>query len=471
MSQEYLEQDRCDELFQELAKEVQEAMQRLHVPGVAVGILEGDRECTAGFGVTSVENPLPVDADTLFQIGSITKTVTATAAMRLVEQGRLDLDAPVRTYLPGLRLADEETAAKVTLRHLFNHTGGWAGDYFDGSGPGDDALDCAVRQMVKLPQVAPLGRIYSYNNAGFYIAGRLVEIAAGMPYEAAVKELVLDPLGMTRSFYFADDAISYRVACGHDPIYDTPEQTPPSPVQLKVSRPWGLARAGYALGGLNSTIHDLLRYARFQVGDGRAPGGTRLLTKENLERMHTATARAANDDSVGISWFLTDLDGVENIHHGGATNGQQATFQAIPSRKFAVVFLTNSDRGEEIYKPLTRWVFEHYLGIPVKEPQPIPSSPSQLEAYVGCYQAVFSDRILELQGDLLVQKTVNKGGFPTPETPPSPNPPDVRMALCGEDRLVALDAPAKGECGEFFRNEAGKIIWFRYGGRVHVKKP
>src|SRR4051794_11628971 len=88
-----------DERFGRIGAAIVEHMQRLHVPGVAIGIADGDTEHTAGFGVTSIEHPLAVDADTLFQIGSTTKTITGTAALRLVEQGKLDLDAPVRTYL------------------------------------------------------------------------------------------------------------------------------------------------------------------------------------------------------------------------------------------------------------------------------------------------------------------------------------------------------------------------------------
>src|SRR2546428_9358229 len=95
------------------------------VPGVAVGLIADGQETVAGFGVTNVDHPLAVDGDTLFQIGSITKTVTATAIMRLVEAGRLSLDAPVRTYLPELRLRDEGLAAPRTLRHLPTHHGGW----------------------------------------------------------------------------------------------------------------------------------------------------------------------------------------------------------------------------------------------------------------------------------------------------------------------------------------------------------
>src|SRR5215813_6566380 len=111
-----------DPKFKGLCEQIVAVMRRIQVPGVVVGVIDGDVERVAGFGVTNVDHPLPVDGDTLFQIGSTTKTVTGTTAMRLVEQGRLDLDAPIRAYLPSLRLADEPTAAGVTLRHLFSHT-------------------------------------------------------------------------------------------------------------------------------------------------------------------------------------------------------------------------------------------------------------------------------------------------------------------------------------------------------------
>ena len=127
-------------LFEQLCERITDAMPRLHVPGVAVGLLHEDEEFTAGFGLTSIDHPLAVDADTLFQIGSITKTFTATLAMRLVEHGQLDLEAPVRNYLPDFRLIDDSVATRVTVKQLFIHTAGWVGDYFDDLGPGDDAL-------------------------------------------------------------------------------------------------------------------------------------------------------------------------------------------------------------------------------------------------------------------------------------------------------------------------------------------
>jgi CubicO group peptidase (beta-lactamase class C family) len=107
-----------------LSETIRASMERHAVPGVALGIYDGGEELTEGFGVTSAENPLPVDSGTLFQIGSITKTVAATAIVVLAERGMLDLDEPVSTYLLDLRLADEEVARKVTTAHLLTHVGG-----------------------------------------------------------------------------------------------------------------------------------------------------------------------------------------------------------------------------------------------------------------------------------------------------------------------------------------------------------
>src|SRR5437762_7670026 len=112
-------------------------MSRHHVPGVAIGILHDGDEDIAAYGVTNLDHPLAVDADTLFQIASITKTITATVIMRLVEQGKLDLAAPVRRYIPAFRLKDERAASRATVKHLVTHTGGWLGDSFRDFGNGD----------------------------------------------------------------------------------------------------------------------------------------------------------------------------------------------------------------------------------------------------------------------------------------------------------------------------------------------
>ena len=152
-----------DPQFRALSDYVIAEMRRLQVPGVAIGIIHDGREYLAGFGITSVENPLPVTADTLFQIGSTTKTLTGTIIMRLVEKGLIDLDEPVKTYLPDLRLKDNYAQGSVTTRHLLTHMGGWVGDFFRETGSGDDALARYVAEMADLDQVVPIGTVWSYN--------------------------------------------------------------------------------------------------------------------------------------------------------------------------------------------------------------------------------------------------------------------------------------------------------------------
>src|SRR2546428_7709232 len=186
-------------------------MARYHVPGVAIGILHDGDEDIAAYGVTNLEHPLPVDGDTLFQIASITKTITATVVMRLVERGALDLDAPVRRYLPEFRLRDEDAAKRATLRHLVTHTGGWLGDCFADFGKGDDALARYVAAMADLEQLTPIGEVWHYSNSSFAVLGRLVEIATGKTYEAAGRLLLFLPPRVSRSFFHADQALHHPV--------------------------------------------------------------------------------------------------------------------------------------------------------------------------------------------------------------------------------------------------------------------
>ena len=127
------------------------------IPGVAVGVWADGQETYACRGVTSLDNPLPVDRDTLFLLGSISKTLTATALMRLVVEQQVELDAPVRRYVPELRLADERATADVTVLNLLNHTSGLDWDLLVETGEGDDALAEYVSRLAELPLVAPPG--------------------------------------------------------------------------------------------------------------------------------------------------------------------------------------------------------------------------------------------------------------------------------------------------------------------------
>ncbi len=444
-------------LDDELHTFIEQAMAHYHIPGVAVGVYHNGAQQVGGLGVTNVDHPLAVDAHTLYQIGSISKTFTGTTAMRLVEQGKLDLDAPIRTYLPDLRLADAEATERATMKHLLTHTGGWVGDYFDDLGAGDDALAKMTAAMADVPHVAPLGTLWSYNNAGFALAGRVIEVLTGQPFEAAVQSLVLDPLGMQRTFYFVRNIVTERFAVGHTIENDTPT----------VARPWELPRTVNPAGGLLSDVLDMLVYARFQMGNGTAQDGTRVLSPESLAFMQSPLYSKGSLGEMGLTWMLEDVGGVRTVQHGGGTVGQQTTFVMAPSRNFALTVLTNADRGSELHGEATNWMLKKYLGLEDPEPATLDATADQLAPYAGQYTAAMADIELTVQdGGFLLQR-IPKGGFPNKDQPAPPLPQPVRAALYAENLLIVRDEPMQGTRGEFLRDPDGTIAWLRLGSRAH----
>lgn len=448
-----------DPRFRRLCERVKAAMAQWPVPGVAFGILCGEKQFTAAFGVTSVENPLPVTDTTLFQVGSITKTFTATALLRLVEMGRLALDEPLRTYLPDLCLADEDVAARVTLRHLLTHTGGWEGDYFNDYGPERDALQRIVADLVRLKQLTPLGELWSYNNAGFYLAGRLLEVASGQPYEQALQALLTGPLGLQAAYFFPHDLLTYRFAAGHEVVDGQP----------RVARPWWIGRAGHAIGGLVTHVGDLLRYARFHLGDGRTAEGVRLLSAETLALMQTPQVRAGGREWMGLSWFILPQGGRRVYRHGGATNGMMANLTFVPDAQFACVLLANSDDAEQLIYGVRQAALQAFTGIELPGAVPTEVPAGKLAEYVGRYDAPAQEICLSLKEGRLELAVRLKGGFPTPDAPPPQSPPPARAALYEADRLVVLEGIDKDTLGDFLRSAEGNIAWLRIGGRVHKR--
>lgn len=321
----------------DLQAHVSELRDRLEIPGVAVGVTVEDETHLAFHGVTSVDDPLPVDAGTLFQIGSTGKTYTATAILLLVEQERIDLHAPVRTYVPELRLKDEQVARDVTVLHLLNHTAGWDGDLFEETGEGDDALDRYVRRLATIEQVTPLGSTVSYNNASLGVAGLVIERVTGRRYEDVVRELLLEPLAMRRSFFSAKEIMTYRFSNGHRRFQDG---------KVAVTRPWDSGRYGVSMGGLSSNVADQLVWARFHMGDGTASDGTRVLAQESLRRMQEASVSCpwnALGDAVGIGWLLRDIDGTRVVAHGATRQASTPSSRWFPSNTSRLRALRTAD--------------------------------------------------------------------------------------------------------------------------------
>ena len=431
--------------------------EELDVPGVAVGMLLDGREEHAFHGVTSVANPLPVDEHTHFLCGSTTKTFTATAIMRLVERGLVDLDAPARAYVPGLRVRDEEAAASVTVLQLLNHTSGWDGDFFRNTGDGDDALARYVDAMADLPQITRPGEAVSYNNAAFGVAGRLVEQVHGTTYEAALGELVLEPLGLAETVFFPRELLTRRVAVDHQRLEDGGTR----------SLPFGFPRATNPVGGLATTTRDQLAWARFHLDDGGS-----VLSGELARRMREPTVEApgwSQADAVGISWLLSDVGGVRVAGHGGATLGQLSLFKTVPERGFALASLTNcSPVGSAFNERLMQWAWETILGAPIPTPETDVRTADEVEPYCGRYETVANTIAVTAHDDgislLVLDRPELLEEFGVADLEPEP-PVPFRFTAGHPDRIVCTTPPHKGSSGFFIRDATGRITALNVFGR------
>jgi len=435
---------------------VMEEMARYPVPGVSIGVTSPDEEWTVGFGITSVEHPLAVDADTLFQIGSITKTFLGTLVMRLVEEGTLELDVPVRRWLPDLRLRDEDAAARVTLRHLLTHTAGWFGDHFGDFGDDSDALAKYVASMAELEQQVPPGTEWAYNNAAFNLAGRVVEVALDRPIEDAMRERLFAPLGLERTFLFADEVITYRVASGHNVFEGQP----------RVGRPWAIPRASSCVGGIVSTVPDLLRYARFHMGVGTTADGVRFLSPDAIEHMRSPLVSGPLGQHRGIAWSVERVGDVTIIGHGGATFGQQALLWIAPAKRFALAMLTNSSQATQLQNRVTRWSWERYLGVTRPPNGPRPHTADEAMRVAGTYRNTSNElRIAIEAGELVLRQRPLDSGWRRLQKEPPPVPAPAGLAFNALGRLVLLSGPLKDTQIELLGPE-----WVRFSGRLYRKE-
>ena len=434
------------------------------IPGVAIGVFTDDREIYACHGVTSIENPLPVDQDTLFIIGSVTKTFTATTLMRLVAEGTVKLDAPVRQYVPELKLADEQSAKTVTVLNLLNHTSGldWRVDV--DSGEGDDALAREVAKLAELKLIAPPGTRASYSQAGFDLLGRIIEKVTGKTYEQAVASLLFEPLELLHSHFSRDDVMTRRFAVGHNRDENG---------KLSIARPWKHWRSNNPGGGLASSVADQIRWARFHLGDGHSKNGTRVLPAEVLHQMQQqmVTLRGSSlGDAFGICWFLRDVDGVRTIGHGGSANGQFAELLIVPERNFAVVSLSNSDpNGIPFNQAVVRWALKNYLGLVDSDPEPMPFDATRAQEIFGSYQNDFMTLIIETDGagmriDIKIRPEIRAGA--RTELPPDPEPADMGLLPGDKDEYIITNGAYKGQRGLFTRDKSGVITGVDLAGRL-----
>ncbi|MFT4037669.1 MAG: serine hydrolase [Thermomicrobiales bacterium] len=458
--------------MQAVADALVAGMQQVHVPGAAVGVLWGDREEHATFGVESLSSLRPVTEQTLFQIGSVTKTYTSTAIWHLIDRGALNLDDPVRTWLPELTLADEEVAAAITIGNLLDHSGGFFGDDTWDSGFNDDMLARYVTERLPaLPQEFPLGAFFSYNNVGFTILGRLIEVVTGTAYSAAMGNLLFGPLGLGDTLLEREAVLRRLYADGHITMPINGE------VVTTVQLPLWVVGSAVPAGAIWATTRDVIRYARFHMAHGDVSTPASVVSPASLRAMQEPALPISGTDMwIGRDWFVQDIEGIRVISHSGDTLGQHTDLFIVPDHDFAIVVTTNGQPGSHAsfaaveaavgqvpaLAPLVgKLGLVPQLSIP-PDAAPITLTAEELDAYTGRYESPSTRLTITRQDDQLAftavaitQPDVWHPAIPFPASPPGD------LAFIAPD--IASVGPGKIP---FMRNADGDIGWVSLGLRL-----
>lgn len=354
------------------------------VVGATLAIDLDGATAEAVHGVLNLRTQQPVTADSLFQAGSITKVWTATLAMQLVDEGLLDLDAPLVTYLPDFRCADPDVSRTVTTRQLLNHTSGIDGDLFLDTGRGEDCLERYVAAMAQLTQVHPQGLLMSYCNSGYSLLGHLVATLRGASWDAVLRERLLTPLGLTSAGTLPEEALLHGAAAGHVVVPGTQEVT--------VTPQWGIYRSAGPAGLLHSTARDQLAFARLHLAGGVLPDGTRLLSEESVRAMQAEEIDVRDPYTLGthwgLGWFLMDWSGKRVFGHDGATLGQGAFLRILPTGPgtgLVVSLMVNGGRAaRELFVDLFDEIYGSLAGAHVvRTPEPVADVEVDTDALLG----------------------------------------------------------------------------------------
>jgi len=413
---------------------------RHNVPGAQLGILrlagEGAEEelVAVPFGTLNVDTGIETTTDSIFQIGSISKVWTTTVAMQLVDEGLLELDAPIVEVLPEFRLVDPDVTKQVTLRHLLTHTSGIDGDIFTDTGRGDDCLEKYVGLLADATQNHPLGATWSYCNSGFSLLGRLIEKVTGQTWDAAMKERLFGPLGLAHTVTLPEDALLYSAAVGH--VHEGADEPTRAPV-------WQLPRSLGPAGLITARAADVLAFARLHLTGGLAADGTRLLTESTVAAMADKHAdlpdKYSLGDSWGLGWIRYGWDDHRLIGHDGNTIGQAAFLRLLPEQGLAVTLLTNGGNTRDLYEELYREIFAEVAGVAMPHSLTPPDEPINVDitAWLGSYERE-SVKMQVLQGDDGPRLRTTITG-PLAELMPDPTEEYPLVAV--RDGLFVLRAP------------------------------
>lgn len=369
--------------FGRAAERIAEVLTEHRVPGAAVGLLHGGVVTGLVHGVQDIDSGVAVTADTVFQCGSLTKTWTALAFMQLVDEGAVHLDEPVRSLLPGFRVADPEATERVTPRQLLDHTNGIE-EAFGDPGEEEDVYERMVEQVADAPQVSPVGTVHGYSAAlGYAILARIMEVADGKRWDAIMRDRLFDPMGLAATTSRPAEVDPAHAASGH--LIRSMEEGPiPTPIDR-------LPRAYGPGGNVSSTAGEVLALAHVILHGGIAPNGARVVSEAAIREMTTSRVPVPDPYMFGPEWGLglvvCDWGGRTVYAHDGSTIGQNARLRMLPAEDLALVLLTNGGQRDSLYRDVFDAILDE-LGLGRIPPLPAPAPGLVLDTsrYVGVYE-------------------------------------------------------------------------------------
>ncbi len=383
-----------DSIILELSQTIEGAMEQANITGLSVALVDDQEIVWAeGFGYADKANDVRATPETLYRVASVSKLFTATAIMQLVDQGKIDLDEPLQTYLPEFSVKSHfPDADPMTVRNLLTHHSGLPSDWINGmiaeGGEGDDMQALTMRSFASmLDEIKdtsvpnPPNTMFSYSNVGYSVLGHVIESVTGQEFSAYVDETLLKPTGMSdSSFMFTPDmasSLSKEYENGEEQEFSWMRDIP--------------------AGNLHSTVLDLGAFMSMMFADGKA-GSQQILQPQTVAEMW----RPQNDDVPldfnarwGLSWWLLDIGvgyGGKTAWHSGNLGRYNALLVTLPEHKLGVVLLSNSAEAEGLNFYFAPTILEHALEIktgitrpPVEPSELVALSPDEVQSYEGLY--------------------------------------------------------------------------------------
>ena len=360
--------------FSELDRLVPEELKQKNTPGAVIAVVSGNQVIyQKAFGVANIETSEPMRTEMLFRLGSTTKMFTAAALLSLAEKDKIKLNEPIGDKVKGLN----PKIARVTPHHLLSNSAGFR-DFAATVVSNDDAsLGNMLRSWKDDVFFAEQGEIYSYSSAGFWLSGFVVEELQGKPYADAMSELIFKPVGMERTTLRPFLAITYPFATGH--AIDAGKAA--------VIRPMFNNTAMWPAGSIFSNATDLSRWVIALLNEGRIDG-RQVLSASLVNQMsqHHMPVPGETDSYYAYGLTVFKYKGLEIVGHGGFSRGYGSMIQMAPSRKFAVIVLTNKS-GETMRRSLNK-AMELGVGLKDEDEKPAPVTPvtaSEMNEYAGVY--------------------------------------------------------------------------------------